>query len=109
MLACFELMTMNSSMADIAAAIDAIGICSAGFSWIPVPDQRAPGGQCCQVQGCVAGGQVVDEGFQGRPVLQMRMTLPSEGMARMIASHLDALPIDLDFIGPDGKLAPLAN
>ncbi len=73
------------------------------LSCAPTPGQGLPPGDISWLQ------QVVDEGYQDRPVLQMRMTLPSEGMARMIASHLEALPIDLDFIGPDGKLAPLAN
>ena len=73
------------------------------LSCAPTPGQGLPPGDIQWLQEVIDGGD-----YQGRPVLQMRMTLPSEGMARMISTHLDKLPIALDFVGPGG-LTPLQD
>lgn len=73
------------------------------LSCAPTPGQGLPPGDIQWLQEVIDGGD-----YQGRSVLQMRMTLPSEGMARMISTHLDKLPIVLDFVGPGG-LTPLQD
>ncbi|MED5372428.1 MAG: hypothetical protein VX899_15515 [Myxococcota bacterium] len=72
------------------------------LSCAPAPGQGLPPEDLDWMQ------RIVDEGvFQGRPVLQLRMTLPSVGLAQLIAPHVQELPISLEAVGPDGKLVPV--